>query len=202
MVGPPADLPRLPFPTSSSTGSLNAPPPPARGGELEASELKLMHEIAAHRTPDGDAWARYLDKAGRFAAWVELAKLYRDHVGLIQGWFGTALLGSTLVENALLSTMLKRHFRRKRPYVADPTLRPLFEEASQSYPSGHASTAFAAARIISKLDPTLAEVAYGLANQVALSRVYAGVHFPSDVVMGATLGTAVADRMWNRFHHG
>jgi hypothetical protein len=64
---------------------------------------------------------------------------------------------------------------------------------NSSYPSGHTRNAFAEARIVAKLDPAQADIAYARAEEVALSRMYAGAHLPSDVMAGARLGTAVGD---------
>jgi len=60
-----------------------------------------------------------------------------------------------------------------------------------SYPSGHASNAFASAGILAALpngDPLASE----MAAQVAFGRVYAAAHFPSDIAAGAFIGTAAA----------
>jgi membrane-associated phospholipid phosphatase len=88
-----------------------------------------------------------------------------------------------------LNTAIKLIVRRRRPSLAG--LPPLTDTPTQlSFPSAHASTSFAGALCYSRLGcPALP--LYGLALSLSLSRLYLGVHFPSDVLAGALLGTAV-----------
>ena len=82
---------------------------------------------------------------------------------------------------------LKLVVRRRRPKVEG--LPPLIETMSQrSYPSAHATTSFAAAAAL----PLPAGPLYAVAGAMALSRVYLGVHYPTDTVAGAALGSAIA----------
>jgi undecaprenyl-diphosphatase len=60
---------------------------------------------------------------------------------------------------------------------------------SNSFPSGHAATSFAAATVIAAAAPRLRIPLYVLAALVAWSRVYVGVHYPLDVIGGAIYGT-------------
>jgi undecaprenyl-diphosphatase len=63
-------------------------------------------------------------------------------------------------------------------------------------PSGHASTAFAAALAVGLAHPRLRWPLLALAALVALSRVWLGVHYLTDVIAGAALGAAVAAGLW------
>jgi membrane-associated phospholipid phosphatase len=84
---------------------------------------------------------------------------------------------------------IKLVVRRRRPELDDmPTLVPT--RLKLSYPSAHASTSFAGARLLSGSLPWPA--LYFAASVMAASRPYAGVHYPSDSLAGAALGTATA----------
>ncbi|MGH2918230.1 MAG: phosphatase PAP2 family protein [Solirubrobacteraceae bacterium] len=88
----------------------------------------------------------------------------------------------------VLNTALKLVVRRHRPRLEQlPAL--IATPTALSFPSAHASSSFAAARAYSALMP--GAPLYAIALAMALSRVYLGVHYPSDIAAGALLGTIV-----------
>jgi undecaprenyl-diphosphatase len=104
---------------------------------------------------------------------------------------GAAMLAETA------AVLLKELTDRARPPFADPSLEAIIAlPESASFPSGHAAAAFAAAAAVGILHPGLRAPLLLLAATVALSRVYLGVHFWSDVLagglLGGTIGLAVA----------
>lgn len=91
-----------------------------------------------------------------------------------------------------LNTAIKLAVRRRRPELSG--LPALAGTPTQlSFPSAHASTSFAAAGLYARLGLP-ASLLYGLAVKLSLSRLYLGVHYPSDVLAGAALGVAVGGR--------
>ena len=105
------------------------------------------------------------------------------------------LRGVRIVASAYaVNYAVKVTVRRRRPELDG--LPPLTPTVSRlSFPSAHATTSFAAARAYGELVPAWA--LYLAATAFAASRPYLGVHYPSDVLAGAALGTAVAE-LWPR----
>jgi membrane-associated phospholipid phosphatase len=109
---------------------------------------------------------------------------------------------------ALFVTIAKRFFGRARPYVwevTDPySYSPFIWKASYaSFPSGHATNAFAAAIAIGALWPRARLPMWIFALVIAISRVVVNAHFPSDIIVGAVVGVvgALLVRGWFAARH-
>jgi undecaprenyl-diphosphatase len=90
----------------------------------------------------------------------------------------------------VLNTTIKLVVRRRRPTL--PGLPPLTGTTTGlSFPSAHAATSFAAALAYHRRGLPAAPL-YAMAAAMGCSRVYLGVHYPSDILAGAALGTALA----------
>ena len=95
-----------------------------------------------------------------------------------------------------VNTAIKRVVRRRRPALAG--LPPLTDTPSDlSFPSAHASSSFAGALVYSRLGLPAVPL-YTLAGGLSISRLYLGVHYPSDVLAGALLGTALGRLLTSR----
>lgn len=100
-------------------------------------------------------------------------------------------LGACGIINSLI---IKNIVDRSRPFDVHLWLDVLVNKPTDfSFPSGHTASSFAAAYFIQKTyGKKLGIPAYMLATGIGLSRVGVGVHYPSDVIAGAAVGTAVA----------
>jgi membrane-associated phospholipid phosphatase len=157
-------------------------------GSLD-TRLLLLARTRRHTPAAERAVARFSMLGEHAAVWLALgtAGSLLTRGGCRTRWRrGTVTVAATYAAN----TALKLVVRRKRPELAD--LPPLTSTPTRlSFPSAHSSTSFAAALAFSRAGlPALP--LYVLAKGLAFSRLYLGVHYPSDVLAGALLGTAIA----------
>ena len=88
---------------------------------------------------------------------------------------------------------IKRRVARPRPYQRDPSLRPLLRALDEySFPSGHAMTMTAALTPLVLMFPATIAVVVSVWLLLAWARLASAHHYPSDVIVGATLGASVA----------
>lgn len=108
--------------------------------------------------------------------------------GLKKGIYLSLIYGFVSVSQLFIKHLINR----PRPFLEqDAIVRAAFP-ADFSFPSGHTATAFMMAVILSKQFPRYRYAFYFLACLVGFSRVYLGIHYPSDVIAGAIIGYAIA----------
>jgi membrane-associated phospholipid phosphatase len=153
-----------------------------------AADLALYRAVRSRaRSPATIRWVRGYSRLGEHAAVWLLAGAggMAFDAGRRRRWLRAT---SCIVLTYGASTSIKLAVRRRRPAVADlPAL--MGTPTGLSFPSTHAASSFAAARAFSALVPGRPLAA--AAASMALTRLYLGVHYPSDIAAGAVLGTVV-----------
>ena len=96
--------------------------------------------------------------------------------------------------NTAFTIGLKYSINRNRPYITYPEIKPIETENTPSMPSGHTASAFNIATSLTLFYPKwyVAVPAYTWASGIAYSRMYLGVHYPSDIIAGAILCSGTA----------
>lgn len=106
-----------------------------------------------------------------------------------QAFIFSALIGA---ESLVVNQGIKRLFRRTRPTEAGDPRYPVRKPTTSSFPSGHASSAFFAATVLTAWGGAVtAPVWFSLAGVMGTSRAYVRIHHPTDVVAGAVVGLAL-----------
>jgi len=100
----------------------------------------------------------------------------------------TAIGAASLVVNQPMKKTMGERVRPDRDGLGVPTQRWVRMPSSGSFPSGHSASAAAFAVAVGQVLPGLRPVGRVAASVVAFSRVYTGVHYPSDVLVGVTVG--------------
>lgn len=100
------------------------------------------------------------------------------------------VIGASMFTSAAITYAMKHAVNRQRPFVKYPMLDPAISVSSASFPSGHTSNSFALATSLSLEYPKWYVIvpSYLWASSVAYSRLHLGVHYPSDIAIGAVIG--------------
>jgi membrane-associated phospholipid phosphatase len=167
-------------------------------GLSSAIDPWAYHHVQMRGVYDTD-WGRAFRSVGYWPIWIVVAlacwlERPEDGTGLRRA---SVLVGSVTLAG-LLGEVLKLVIRRQRPGIADGAYsfrawsdRP-FSSAGFGLPSSHALIAFSAAAALTRLFPRAAPIWYALAIGCGVTRVLAGAHFVSDVIVGALLGIATS----------
>jgi membrane-associated phospholipid phosphatase len=104
------------------------------------------------------------------------------------------IISSSLILSGIISTSLKYAVQRERPYDEYPFIQKETSGGGYSFPSGHTSAAFSLATSLSIVYPKWYVIAPSFlwASTVGYSRMDLGVHYPSDVLAGALIGSGSA----------
>ncbi len=116
-------------------------------------------------------------------------------------------LASVVLSRGIITELIRLAFERPRPFIAHSWVVKLVNRSEyyDSFPSGHATFFFALATAVYLNDKKLGLWFFAGAVLMGVARIYAGVHWPSDIVGGALIGVAagwLADvlvkRWWRR----
>lgn len=161
---------------------------------LQALDNGLLAVMQDERAPHLDHLMVLITRLGDFNTQLFAGLLLCALLAIARQWRALLFAGSALLGTALLNGLLKHLFARTRPEVL---LEPLH---TYSFPSGHSSAAFAFFLVLGTLagsgQPARLRLAWMVmaclpALAIAMSRVYLGVHWPTDVLAGAMLASAL-----------
>lgn len=138
-----------------------------------------------------------LGDAGLLWIALSLAMLFRKPTRRAGALALCAMILGLIVTNLTIKPLISR----PRPWLDWPIVPLVAENDPNSFPSGHTCAAFAAAMVWVRTLPQRRDrvIAAVMAVLMGLSRLYVGVHYPTDVLAGAVIGSLCAWAAWKAF---
>ena len=160
--------------------------------ELDEADIALFRAVAGYHSPLLDRVMPILSEAASYSRlWMGVAGLISVFGGEKGRRVSAEAMASVAVTSAVANLAAKNLVRRPRPQSSVPEKRRLDQPDSSSFPSGHTASAAAFSSVVGDEIPLLYIPITILAGAVGFSRVYTGVHYPGDVLVGWMLGRAV-----------
>jgi hypothetical protein len=185
-------------------------PPPAFGSSAYQRDLAEVRRISDQRSNDqlrlAQFWADGVGTATPPGHWNQIAaELIADyHLDERKAAMTFALLNTAVMDAGISCWDAKYHYWLIRPPQADPAITtPVGLPNFPSYVSGHATFSGAASEVLSAIFPARRERLRAMAEEAALSRLYAGIHYRFDNDVGLRMGRsigALALRRWTESH--
>lgn len=158
------------------------------------AELNTLRRINPNN-PNSAVWNNLSNTSKYISVGVPVgyfvAGLMHDDKALKQK---AAYTAAAILLNTASTTLLKNVIKRERPYNSYTGIFPYKIESDYAFPSGHTSSAFATATSLAIATKKwyVAVPAFAWSAGVGYSRIYLGQHYPSDVIMGALVGSSSA----------
>jgi Membrane-associated phospholipid phosphatase len=163
-------------------------------------DIRILRSINSPQTLQSDNFFRFVSNSDAFIitgvpAGMAVTGLLTKDKKLFRNACITAIASAL---NAGITNAMKYSINRDRPYITYPDITKKAKGGSPSFPSGHTSTAFATATSVSLSYPKwyIIVPSYLYAGTVAYSRMDLGVHYPSDILAGAVIGSGCAYITW------
>jgi len=174
--------------------AFDLPPPPARGSVEEIKDYQVLHLFQAERTSEE---CRVAETQSSYTS----ESFFGPETGILTAaeFQSVKIEVDQLMRKAAdVSRPFKTRYARIRPYNNDKTLHPCVDipNGNFSYPSGHSAAGYLVSQFLVKKFPGKSEAILKQGIQIGLNRVIGGVHHPSDVDAGRSLGQQIADEMF------
>lgn len=166
-----------------------------------ADEISWLKEFMASADGEARRQMTFWDAGSPGLRWLEMVeeRILDGRIALPMAIRPLTLLNVAIYDATVAAWDSKYAHNRPRPSERDRALVPMLNVPnSPSYPSEHAVAAGAAEEVLSSLFPAEAALFHELAEQAGRSRLYAGLHYPTDVLAGLELGRAVGRKVMER----
>lgn len=164
--------------------------------QIQQFDDRVMIGLAENRTPAQTDVALFLSRNYRYGeigipAGLLVGGIIRNDRQMREN---SLYIASSTALTWGLTVLIKHLVKRPRPFVQNIRIVPVYRAGSTSFPSGHASTTFSTATALSSAYPKWYVIAPAFlwAGATSYSRMYLGVHYPTDVAAGMALGTGTA----------